>query len=83
MAPKVLYRLGKKVVIVDYLLVVGVADISLVSIGICSIGVADIAWYQHGHYTTSVRDITWIGVIECALHQVEVGTCTSDTWSLD
>ncbi len=29
------------------------------------------------HY--AVRDITWIG----ALHHVEVGTCTSDTWSLD
>ena len=29
----------------------------------------------------SVRDITWIGAIKCTLHQVEVGTCTSDTWS--
>ncbi len=31
----------------------------------------------------TVRDITWIGAIKYALHQVEVGTCTNDTWSLD
>ena len=29
------------------------------------------------HWFLSVRDITWLGVIKCALHQVEVGTCTS------
>ena len=28
----------------------------------------------------SVRDTTWIGAIKCSLHQVEVGTCTSDTF---
>ncbi len=27
----------------------------------------------------TVRDITWISAIKCALHQVEVGTCTNDT----
>ncbi len=33
-------------------------------------------------YYNSVRDITWTGAIRCALHQVDVGTCTSDTWTL-
>ena len=41
------------------------------------------ARHIHHCFQKTVRDITWQDAIKCALHQVEVGTCTSDTWSLD
>ena len=31
--------------------------------------------------SATVKEINWIGAIKCALVQVEVDTCTGDTWS--